>query len=178
MKDFISQLSVLTKTLVLFGLICILYSYICRFIGFYFFWESESIGWSLLFCGIISFLFDRINLKQSKREKVVLERIGVGIAGFLLVIQAVLFVSFYNSEAYLVAKDSLLTNKTLTSEIGEITGFSLNSNGEINLRTDSAGEHGDAVIQMIAKGDKRFKDVTVYVVKHTKKRVWEVEGIE
>ena len=96
MKNPSNQSSKFTKGLLLISLAVIIYGYFCRGIGLYFLWESKSIGWVLLFLGVINFLLERVRLKQRKKEKVTLERIGIGVVLFILSVQTVLLISFVN----------------------------------------------------------------------------------
>jgi len=66
----------------------------------------------------------------------------------------------------------------LNNEIGEIEGFGLIPTGGIQKTTDSQGTYGAATINLTIKGQKKFKDVTVYVIKYADQPEWIVEGFE
>jgi hypothetical protein len=172
------QLNKFTKTVLIAGLTFILYGYLCRLIGIYFFWESKSIGWTLLFIGVIGFLSNRIKIKTTEKKKTLLEKIGIGIITFILLVQTILVSVIPFTDAYSVAKTHLINDANLKTEIGNITGFGLNPTGSIQKTTDSSGEYGSATINLTVKGGKAFKDITIYVVKNADSPVWKVEGIE
>ncbi len=176
--ETIKQLNKFTKTVLIAGLTLILYGYLCRIIGLYFFWESKSIGWTLLFIGVISFLSNRVKIKTTEKKKTLLEKIGIGLIIFILLIQTILIAVIPFTDAYSVAKNYLINDATLKNEIGDINNFGLIPTGGIQKTTDSSGEYGSATINLTVKGDKKFKDITIYVVKYADSLEWKVEGIE
>lgn len=173
-----NQLNKFTKTLLIAGLAFIFYGYLCRLVGLYFFWESKSIGWTLLFIGIIGLLANRIKIKKPEKRQTVFEKIGIGFIAFGLLIQAILMAIVPNSDAYASAKTYLANDPNLKTEIGNITGFGLMPTGGIQKSTDSDGTYGNAEINLTVKGDQKFKDLTIYVVKYVDSPDWKVEGIE
>ena len=172
----VSQLSRFTKTLLTISIIFIVYGYLCRIIGLYFFWEGKAIGWSRLFIGIIGFLVDRIKIKENK--KTIPDKIGIGFIAFILLIQTILMGIIPFSDAYAVAKTYLINNAELKTEIGNIKGFGIIPEGGIHKKTDSSGEYGSATINLTVKGENKFKDVTVYLFKSPENLEWQVNGIE
>ncbi|NUQ26169.1 MAG: hypothetical protein HUU34_19640 [Saprospiraceae bacterium] len=176
--ETIKQLNKFTKTILIAGLTFILYGYLCRLIGLYFFWESKSIGWALLFIGVIGFLFHRINIKKREKKKTLFEKIGIGIIIFILLVQTIFIAVIPLTDAYSVAKAYLINDANLKTKIGNITGFGLIPSGSIQKTTDSSGEYGSAIINLTVKGDKKFKDITIYVAKNADSPDWKVEGIK
>ena len=167
-----------TKISLMVGLLFVIYGYVCRLSGFYFFWESKSIGWAIVFIGIISLLFDRIKIKRKSGEKSIFERIGIAVIGFILLVQLMLISIVPITDAYAVAKKVLKDDAKLKSEIGEIQAFVLIPIGGIQKTTDSEGTYGSATINLTAKGQNKFKDITIYVTKYADQPEWIVEGIE
>jgi hypothetical protein len=178
MTDTSRQLTRRTKILLTSGLILIIYGYLCRSVGLYFFWESKSIGWTLLLIGIIKFLSDRIKLKKADKRKYLLEQIIIGVICFVFLIQAILLTVIPFSDAYTVAKTYLQNNNDIKNEVGAVTGFGLIPTGGIQKSTDSQGESGNAAITLTVKGDKKFKDVIIYLVKSPDTTAWVVNGLE
>jgi len=82
-----------------------------------------------------------------------------------------------NTDAYDVSKEFIMNNEELISEVGTIEGFGFIPTGGISVQTDSNGETGNANINLIIKGEKAFKRVTVFVFKDYGKN-WEVYEIE
>lgn len=174
----IKPLNNFTRKVLLAGLILLLYGYLCRQVGLNFFWESKSIGWAILFIGAIGFLISRIKIKKTEKKKTLLEKIGIGILIFILLIQTLLIATIPYSDAYPVAKAYLRNDAKLKNELGNITGFGLIPSGSVQKSSDSSGEYGSVIINFIVKGDRKFKDVTIYVVKTPDSPEWKVEGIE
>jgi hypothetical protein len=178
MTDAFRQLSRRTKTLLFSGLLFIIYGYLCRAVGLYFFWESKSVGWTLLLISIISFLADRIKIKKTEKRKHLVEQIIIGFICFIFLIQTILLTVIPFSDAFTVAKTYLQNNDDIKNEVGNVTGFGLIPTGGIQKSTDSQGESGNAAITMTVKGDKKFKDLIIYVVKRPDTTAWVVDGLE
>ena len=176
--EILKHLNKFTKTTLIIGLTLVVYGYLSRLVGLYFLWESKSIGWTILFIGLICFLSNRIKLKKSEKKKVVLEKIGIGLIVFVLFVQTLLMLIIPFTDAYYVAQSYAKNNITIKSQLGNIIGFGLIPNGSIQKTTDSNGDYGNAIINLTVKGDKKYMDVTIYVVKHIDTIVWQVEKIE
>lgn len=175
--EFIKKLSFITKTVFSTGLIITIYGYLCREIGLYFFWESKSIGWILLFIGVIGLLSDRIKLKKNEKKNTVFEKIMIGVIIFILFIQTILISVIPFTDAFTTTKTYLMNNEKLKLEIGNIIGFGLIPAGSFQKTIDSSGEYGNASISLTVKGDRKYIDITVYVVKETNNPVWKVTEI-
>lgn len=173
-----NQLRKFTKTLLAIGLVLVIYGFLSRMGGLYFFWESQSVGWAIILLGLIGLLNDRIKLNKEKKKKSILEKIGIGVLVFILLVQTIFVVSIPFSDAFSVAKEYLKNSEPLTQEIGSVVGFGLIPTGGIQTTTDSQGTHGSASIRLIVKGEKKFKDVTVYVVKYADQAKWTVEHMD
>jgi hypothetical protein len=167
-----------TKTAIMAGLIFILYGYFCRISGLYFFWESKSIGWAILLIGLIGFLSYRVKTKTTEKKKTLLEKIGIGLIIFILLIQMILITTIPFTDPYSVAKKYVINEASFQNELGNINGFSLIPTGGIQKTTDSRGEYGSATINLTIKGDKKFKDITIYVVKYANSPDWKVVEVE
>ena len=174
MKD----LSRFTKTFLITGMIFVTYGYICRIVGLFYFWESKSIGWAIIFIGLIGLLSDRIKIKNRSDKKTIPEKIGIGLIIFILLIQTILVSVLPFTDAYLVTKQYLNHNLELTDEVGAIERIGLIPAGEIQKTTDSNGTHGSATINLTVKGKRKYKDLTVYVIKYADQPEWIVTEIE
>lgn len=159
------------------GAFSILYGYLCRIADFYFFWESKIIGWEVFLIGIALLLYQRI-ISKEVNKKTTIEKIGLGVVVFIFIIQTILTVVIINSDAYTTAKKYLTTNASLNKEIGKVVALSIIPTGSIQQTTDSEGEQGDAAISLIVKGEKKFKDVVIYVTKQPNSSDWKVEAVE
>lgn len=168
------KLNLITKISLAEGLLLIIYGYLCRQIGLYFFWESKSIGWAFLFIGIIGILFERIKFKKTIKKNSMLEKIAMGIIIFILVVQSVLISIIPFTDAYSVAKTYIISNDKIKSEVGNIVDFGLIPIGGIEKSIGSKGETGNATICLTVKGDKKYMDIDVYVIKEARSPKWKV----
>ena len=158
----------LTKTnqrLVILTSAVLLYGYLCRLLGIYFFWESKTLGWTLLIITVINLLRQRIQFKKSQDKKTLSEKIGIGLAIFVLLAQTILFIVFPQTDAYKIAKQYLQTDKSVSNEVGEVTSIFLVPTGGISIQSSSAGQTGQANFNFIVKGKTKFKDINIQVVK-------------
>ena len=172
------KISKFTTTILTLAIIFILYGYFCRVIEFNFFWESKSIGWSLLLIAGISYLADRIKIKKLQNNKTLFEKIGIGVTILYLCVQIILLVIFPFTDAYAAATAHLAHNSVLKSEVGNITEFRVIPTGNIQKKINAHGESGSATINLIVKGNKKFKDITIYVVKRVENPGWTVRKIK
>lgn len=164
LEKFQSLTKVSQRLIILTGAL-LLYGYLCRLLGLYFFWESKYIGWTLLAVTIIFLLRERINLKITQGRKTTSEKVGIGLMIFVFVIQSVLLVVTPQLDAYKIAKQYLQTDKSVTSEVGEVTNIMLIPMGGFSSQTSSAGTTGQADLNFIVKGKEKFKDYNIQVVK-------------
>lgn len=170
------NLSKITKAILATGSVFLIYGYACRLLNLYFFWESKSIGWAIILIGIINLLRNRIKQKKSSKKKSLVEKIGMGVLIFGLVVKSMLFIIIPNTDAYHLAQDYIKSDQDLIKELGEIESFSLLPSGGIQKTTDSNGTYGSAQIELIVKGSKTYKEVIVFVFKEANKPNWEVQG--
>lgn len=171
------QLNRTTKALLIAGLILIIYGYLCR-IGIYFFWESKSIGWPVFMIGVILVLLQNIKAKKQTAKKAIIEKVAIGLISFILFIQSILMIAVSNSNALFAVKKYLGGDNPFESEIGKISGFGLIPVGSLHISTNSTGESGEAAIVLILKGEKKYKDVTIYLEKIPGRIEWDIVQIE
>ena len=176
--EILKNLNKFTKTLLITGIVLILYGNISRIIDIYFFWESKSIGWNILFIGIIGLLLSLIKQKKIEKKKRIFENIGVGIIVFGFITQTILMIVIPFTDAYSKAKYFIKTDSTIKKTVGKINGFGLMPTGGIQMVSDSSGEYGNATINLTIKADKKFKDITIYLEKYIDNPNWEVVGLE
>ena len=158
----------LTKTnqkLVIATIAILLYGYLCRLFNLYFLWESKAIGWTLLFITLFFLLRQRINWKKTINRKTISEKIGIGVLVFILLIQTVLFFVMPQTNAYKSAKFFIKSDKTISNEVGEVTGITLMPYGGMSVSSNSQGEQGQADFNFIVKGTKKYKDYNLQVAK-------------
>lgn len=178
MTDILRQINRSTKTVLVIGLTLLLYGYLCRLIDVSFFWESKTIGWTIVFIGLIlSFLDFHRKPSATKRNKIIL-KISIGLIAFILILQTILICVIPFTDAYAVAKNYLTNDADLNKEIGTIKGFGLIPVGQIQKTMGAAGEYGNATFNLIVKGDKKNKDVTISLALYSDQKAWEVTDLD
>lgn len=165
-----------TITLFIVAIILLIYGYLCRSLSLYFFWESKFIGWMILFAAIAFLLVKRIQSGKKEGRKRIFEKIVMYVLGFILVVQAVLYSVLSNSDAYQSAKRFITTDEDVRAEVGEVKSVSLIPLGQISSSADNEGESGEAAINVIVKGSKRFMDMTLLMEKE-KEGGWAVKDV-
>jgi asparagine N-glycosylation enzyme membrane subunit Stt3 len=176
--DDLKQSNSLTKAVLAAAMALIIYGYLCRIIGFYFFWESKLVGWFVFLIGIILFLLETIKIKKADNKETIPYKIGIGIIAFVLIFESAFMIILPRSDAYSAATKYVLGNPEIKAEVGEIKTFTLIPIGSIEMGTNAEGSYGNAVINVLIKGDKAFKDLSIYVVKDIDKAEWVVEKVE
>jgi hypothetical protein len=176
--EVFNQLNKFMKAIFIAAMLFILYGYVCRMAGIYFFWESKSIGWMLLCIAFIGLLLQRIKMKKMIRKKTIIEKTGIGFIIFTLFIKILLLAITPFTDAYAAAQQQLLNDPTIQKEIGTIHGFSIVPTGGIHTSTQTGKGNGSASITLILKGEKKFKEVTVVVTKNEDQQEWVVEEVE
>ena len=170
----LSQLNAITKFLLVTGSAFVVYDYLCHVAAIYFFWESSVIGWVLLLLGAISFFLNRINIKSSQNKGAGIGKVIVFVLLFFLVIRIIVFGAFISSDAFEAASSYLKTNEQVKHEIGPVSGVVLFSEGEINTTSNSDGEQGEGVLNLVAKGEREYKQFEVHLLKTNKINTWQV----
>lgn len=173
----IKELNTFTKVTLGLGILFLIYGFLSRLIPINFLWESKSIGWGLTLVGLIGLLVNGIDKRQKANKKTIWNKIGIGIISFILLIQLILIAIIPNTDAYKDAKEFIINDEEIKSELGEIKGFGLIPTGGISIQSDSKGETGNADINLIIKGNKSFKSVKVFVFTDYGKD-WQIVGME
>ncbi|GAB3589214.1 hypothetical protein [Hymenobacter daeguensis] len=173
-NTLLSQVSTTTRLLLVAGGILVAYDYICRAANIYFFWESGVVGWFLLLLGAISFLLNRIDAKSSQKTGAVIEKGIVFVLVFLLIIRLIVFGAFVFSDAFEAASTYLKTNEQVRSEVGPVSGVVLFSEGEVNTTINSEGEQGEGVLNLVAKGQNKYRQFELHLSKTPKANTWQV----
>lgn len=166
-----------TKIIFLLGIILVVYGYLCRGLEIYFFWDSKSFGWIVLFIGLFSYLIDINRSRRKQGKKTIWVKIGIGGLLFGLLIAGYLTFAFKDSDAYQAAIEQLTTNSDIKDEVGNIKGFGLIPTGEIRITIINGSESGSAAFLLTIKGDKKYKDVVVRL-KKTSETNWTITSVE
>jgi hypothetical protein len=143
------------------GFLMIFYGLLARGVGIYFFWESSAIGWVILFVGAIWALFSLRRYRRSDGRKGIGEGIGIFFAAFFLLTLLVGYPLISHLEATAAAREYLLTNDSIRSELGGVNGVVLMP----ELVYKGTGEKGACLLEFVVKGNKKYVDVGVYLSK-------------
>ncbi|SHI60751.1 hypothetical protein SAMN02745146_1166 [Hymenobacter daecheongensis DSM 21074] len=173
-NELLPQISTTTKSLLIAGGTLLVYDYICRAAKIYFFWESGVIGWYLLLLGAIGLLLNRIDAKSSLKQPAVVEKVAAFGLVFVLAIKLIVFGAFIFSDSFETASTYLKNNERIRNEIGPVSGVILLSEGEVNTTSNSEGEQGEGVLNLVAKGSKEYKQFEIHVVKKREMSAWQV----
>jgi hypothetical protein len=169
-------MSKLNKTILITGIILLIYGYLCRMLNIDFFWDSKTIGGIVL---VIALLFYWIDLRKTRSrlgKKLVWVTIGVCFLVFGLLILPVAVFMLKTSDAYVAATEYLRSDPKIKDEFGGVKGFGLIPAGSVQTTTINGAESGSAIFELIVKGDKKYKDVVVQLEKNPD-TFWTVTGI-
>ena len=155
-------MSRLTKLFFIIGIILLIYGYLCRTLDIYFFWDSKSFGWIVMFIGLMGYLFDLDKTKKIHGKRTFWVKMGIGaiIFGFAIV-AAVIFEFKKNSEAYQIAIEYLSADSQIKNEIGDVKGFGLIPTGSQTITTINGAESGQVIFILTINGTKKYKDVEI-----------------
>jgi hypothetical protein len=163
--QLIKNIGIPLKILTLIALILILYGYFARALNIYFFWESKSIGFGLLLFAIAKFILDDINARQENKMHRIILYFVFGILCLSIFIKGIIAIIIPNSDAYNKATDLLKTDSELIDEVGEINSFSYLPSGSMGTHKDKYGTTGNANLTLIVKGNKKYIEKNVVLVK-------------
>ena len=167
----------ITKPVLLSGIVLLAYGYLCRTLNIYFFWDSKIIGWFVLLIALVSYLFDLHKSRRRRGKKTIWVKIGIGFFLFGLMLFPFIIFMLKTSNAYQSAIEYLSTDSQIKTEIGNVKGFGFITTGSEATISINGSESGQATFDLIVKGDKKYKDVTVYLRK-TPDSFWTVTFVE
>ncbi len=156
------------------GILLIIFDFSVRLLKIYSFWESGYIGWFLIICFSLVYLFKKVKVKKREKKRTWLETIGIGILSLVVIVQLVLVIVIPRSDAYAAAKAYLSSDQEIINELGGAHSFFVGPLGTINLSSGPDGSTGDAQLIVIAKGDKKYGEFELTLVKTADKEAWEV----
>jgi len=163
--NFLNLFSNTTRKLIIATTAILLYGYLCRLLGLYFFWESKTIGWVLFWVVIIFILRDRIKNKKLHNKKTLLEKIGIGFSIFVIFLKGVLFFEIPQMSAYHSAVNFIRTSPAIRNNVGTVNSIFLVPLGGFSMTTDSQGNAGQADLHFIVKGSKKYADLNLLMNK-------------
>jgi hypothetical protein len=175
------SLSKTTKAILIAGGILLIYGYLCRFLDLYFFWESKYLGWLILLIGGGgAAIIDWIKFNKRTGKKTVGQKVMLGVLTFAFLIQVILLIVLPNTNAYEASKRFLRESRYIETHLGDIEGISIIPIGAISVSQTGDTETGEAVLHLIVKGSKQYRDITLYLLKRedTEWQVMQTDGIK
>jgi len=163
--NYLNSFSAITRTLILATIVFLAYGYLCRLMGIDFFWESKTIGWTLFWVAIIGVLRDRIKAKKLQNKSTILEKIGVGLSIFVILVKGILFFAIPQTDIYASALSFVQQDKGVRNEVGEIKGIFFVPFGGFSMSSGPEGSRGDADIYFVVKGSKKYIDLNLVMNK-------------
>ncbi len=159
-------MSRLTKTILFIGIFLLAYGYVCRIAPINFFWDSKAIGFIILLITLLSYWIDLYRTRKLKGKKNGWVRLGLYFVSFCLIFLPILITKLKSSDAYIAAIEYLKANPEIRKEIGTIKGFGLITTGSSKTIKVNGIESGSAIFEIIVKGEKKYKDVVIELVKN------------
>lgn len=174
--NFYNSLSSITRKLIIATIVFLLYGYLCRLLGIYFFWESKTIGWTVFWVAVIFILRDKIKDKKQQGRKAILEKIGVGISVFVILIKGIVFFAIQQTSAYDSAVNFIKSNPEIQRNVGLVNSVFLVPFGGMSMSTGSEGSAGQADLHFIVKGSKKYMDLNLLMNKDYNTD-WQIEVV-
>lgn len=158
-------LSPLSKCLAACTLTILLYSIVCRAVNIYFFWESQSIGITLIFITSIFVLLDLLRKNQFRKTNARVAKVALGVAAFVLLVEGALFVLVPRTDAYAKAIKFIHTSSEISSQTGTVQSTSLLLFGGMAMSKSAQGVSGQANFHFIVKGSEKYIDLELLLEK-------------
>ena len=163
--NYLNSFSGITRTFIIATVAFLLYGYLCRLAGLYFFWESKTIGWTLFWITVIFILRERIKSKKPQKKSAIPEKIGIGISAFVVLLKGVLFFAIQQTSAYDKALIFINESKTVQNEVGIVKSVFLVPFGGMSMSSGSQGTEGQADLNFVVKGSKKYIDLNLLMEK-------------
>jgi hypothetical protein len=171
---YFNSLSDITKKIIVATIAFLLYGYLCRLFGLYFFWESKTIGWTLFWIAATFILRDRIKQKKFQNKKTLIEKIGIGFSVFIILIKGVLFFATQQTTAFESATNFIKTSPEIKTRVGTVKSIFLVPLGGMSMTTSSQGSAGQADLNFIVKGSEKYIDLNLLLNKDFETN-WKIE---
>ena len=169
-------MSRLSKTILIIGLILLIYGYFSRMLKVDFFWDSKVIAWIVLFIALLSYWIDLRKSRIRNGKRIIWVTIGICVLIFGLILLPVVVIMLKTSDAYDTAIEHLRSDPNIKEQVGNVSGFGLIPTGSVQTTTINGVESGNAIFEIIIRGDKKYKDVTIELVKEPDS-VWTVTSL-
>jgi len=163
--NFLNSLSSFARTFIIVTVAFLLYGYLCRPLGIYFFWESKTIGWTLFWITIALVLRNRIKSKKLQKKSAIPEKIGIGLSVFVVLLKGILFFAIQQTSAYDKALIFINEDKGIQNEVGAVKGVFFVPFGGMSMSSGPQGTTGQADLNFVVKGSKKYIDLNLLMAK-------------
>jgi hypothetical protein len=172
--SFLSRQNPFTKISIAAALLLLAYGYCAKIFHIYFFWESQFIGWMVAFVAAIAVLADTIRQRKRLKKSLTVPYIFIVVLAFILAIECLLLIVLPRTDAFVAADQYFKTDSTVSRELGRVRASVVLPVGTINVSSSNDITTGDASLQVIVKGDKKFREYDVHVIKTAESDRWVV----
>ncbi len=156
----------LSRFFLVAGIIFTVYGFVCRIVPVYFFWSSKVLGIIFLLIALWCFLLEQHKKRKQEGRKTIWLKIGLGFIGFGLIIIPIAELMIKTSGAYQAATFYLKNDPSIKEMVGDVKGFGFMTTGSVTSTTVNGVSSGQAELEIIVKGTKKFKDLTVSLEKN------------
>jgi hypothetical protein len=175
LKELLNLMSSRTKNIGILAGIVLLYAFLCRSFGIYFFWESKPIGWSIFLLFLISYFVDGVRERRQKGKSAKVFKILIGLCILFLAVDVTVEIILLNSSLFAAGKNDLLADKDLQSQTGKILSVNpMPYDTNLQLYSSKRGESGLAEFWVLVKGEKKFMEIELTMVKENSS-LWRME---
>ena len=174
----LSFLSKFTKALLGLTALIVLYSFLCRVMSIFFFWESSIAAQWLIYLSLFFLLRDWKKREKKNDKSALLPKILTGVLVFVIFITSTFAIALPFTQAYDIAIADLKNDMAVEYEVGKVQSIVYRCRGAIQISSDFKGTSGTAEVMVIVKGDKAFKDYDLSMVLSPQTGAWTVVHVE
>lgn len=159
-------MSTATKVVFIFGILLLIYGYLCRLFSIYFFWDSKYVGWLGVLSAVLLFLIDIRMARIRQRQNIFLVRVVVAIIVIFLALEGSVIVWLKTSTVYDEATELIRSDDMIKTQVGDIRGFSLIPGiNIINIINAPSSETLTFVITI--RGNRAYKEMEITIERTT-----------
>ena len=159
-------MSTATKVVFIFGILLLIYGYLCRLFSIYFFWDSKYVGWLGVLSAVLLFLIDIRMARIRQRQNIFFVRVVVAIIVIFLALEGSVIVWLKTSTVYDEATELIRSDDMIKTQVGDIRGFSLIPGiNIINIINAPSSETLTFVITI--RGNRAYKEMEITIERTT-----------
>ena len=103
-----------------------------------------------------------------------LEKIGIGLSIFVIVIKGVIFFAVQQTTAFDSSVKFIKTSQAIQTKVGTVNSVFLVPFGGMGMSTSSQGSSGQADLHFVVKGSKKYVDLHLLMNKDFETD-WQIE---